>query len=197
MNEQHPLVRSRTQDHVAQDEAQARALLSGSLFVISILMLFLLVVPTHRSMRTAQDNIVLLSATTAETETSNDIASITYASLARNTDALERADIALPQLREGGTSDVPELIAAIEALVERDVGGLFLETFAVGSDDDLVELDGQVAMRPVTLAGLAARLLDAFRGMLHLVEPVSLHMEASGNEVVSFSLELERAVLRE
>lgn len=187
-------------DYVAEQEQQARALFSAILLLVTALFFFALLVPSYRSMRATQERIVLLGVYKASQTMSDGIADVTYAAIARHAANLERAEIALPHIREGAISDVPGLIATLEAIVEREVGGIFLDELYVAPYQERTAVTGEVAFRPIRLAGLAgttsvSRLLDALRSALHLFEPTRLEMEFAGEGVVAFTIELQRAVI--
>ncbi len=188
-------------DYAAEEERQARMILSGTLFILAFLALLFFTIPAFHAMRSAQTRLVALAITASENERLATAFENAHVRLARHSAALKRAQIALPVLHVNDTSDVPVLLATLETLVERDVGGIFLDKLVVGSNAELREGEGDIFWRPMLLSGLAGtgsvtRLLDQIRGVLHLIEPVNLTMTPEGDGVVSFTLEMQRAVLK-
>ena len=188
-------------DYAAEEEGQARLLLSSVLFGLALLCLLFFMLPAYATMRASQARLVGLAILGDAEQEINNAYEEAHVRLVQHGPVLRRADIALPVLMQGEVSDVPELLATIEALVERDVGGIFIDELQVGTDAELMSRGDAFFWRPIRLSGLAgvgsiARLLDQVRGTLHLIEPVHLTMEPAGEDVVQFTLMLERAVLR-
>ena len=184
-------------DQATHDEQQARALSAAVLIVLSLVVLFVLVVPTLQALRTAQKRTVEARVLLEHARSIVNSYDALYAVIGRNAGAVARMEQALPMLTDEGESDVPALLATIEAIAERDVGGVLLESVSVGGRDELIPRGGDVYVRPLTLRGLAgteslSRLLDAFRISLALIEPVSLELTYAGEGVATFTLVLER-----
>lgn len=186
-------------DYVAEEDQQARTLLSGVLFLLAFLALLFFVIPAFVAMRGSQERLVALVLEAERERQTEENYEEAHVALMRHSAALRRAKTALPTLEAGAGSDVPELLATLEVLVERDVGGIFLDELHVGTDAELASGGEGLHWRPIRLSGLAGtssiiRLLDQVRGALHLIEPVMLTMEPAGEDVVQFELHLRRAV---
>ena len=167
-------------------------------FVVVLATVLFLVRPAIGKLTQARLALVFAQEQLVRAREVADTYDVLRASIARRAEEARRAEYALPSSKRA--NDVTALLLGLEAIAEREAGGVFLQHVSLAPLDN--EEGGKALVsRRVTIQGLASfdslmRFLDALKVSLRLLDPISLSfIPETSEDVVPFTLVVDTFVL--